>query len=488
MRVRTITLLSLWSACGGSSGDVMPDAAGTEVTPDAPSCTGLAKLDAISVDGEPIPGRDLTLSVADGEYAVTWSVPSGTLSSKAGASVTWTLPGDVAVHVAETLSVTAEASAPGCDGASISTDVTVNWPDHLRTAVIYDTAVTGSQDVAEHYADFRDIPAANLCGATATNTTTIAMAEFAGWLAQVTACVDAVGEHIQYLVPVWGVPYKVSGQVDDLVNGTPTTVSLDALLVFGHRGDDVFSVINNPLYQGGDSPSGTYLPWVAIGQHRSEIGSLFLDRYYLVTRIDGADATSAMDLVDRTAAADDQARMGMLDGTVYVDGNRGLPHPSEGGFGGYEWGEWNIIGVENVFTGLGWYDVVADYDGAEFGTPPAPLACPDALYYAGWYSLSNYNDVFTWNIGAIGGHLDSCSACNIRSGGDWSAVALQRGITATFGAVNEPYVAGMPEYDQFFKYLTDGASYGEAAYNSTVLGAWMMVWVGDPLYRPYPAK
>ena len=60
------------------------------------------------------------------------------------------------------------------------------------------------------------------------------------------------------------------------------------------------------------------------------------------------------------------------------------------------------------------------------------------------------------------------------------------GITATFGAVNEPYVAGMPEYDQFFLYLLQGGTYGEAAYESTVVGQWMMVWVGDPLYRPRP--
>jgi hypothetical protein len=87
--------------------------------------------------------------------------------------------------------------------------------------------------------------------------------------------------------------------------------------------------------------------------------------------------------------------------------------------------------------------------------------------------------------GAIGGHLDSCSACDLR-GGTWSAEALKRGITATFGAVNEPYVAGMPEYDQLFLYLTRGANFGEAAYESTQLSLWMMVFVGDPLYRPFP--
>jgi uncharacterized protein (TIGR03790 family) len=492
MRVRAITLLLALAACDDAREEDPGFGGGAEPAPDGPGCTGVDLIASISVDGDPIPGREVTLSAVDAgsgrAYDVTWSVPSGTLSATTGASVTWTLDDDVAVHVAETLTVEAQASAPGCDDDAATLDVIVNWPDHLRAVVIYDPGVTGSQEVAEAYADFRDIPAENLCAATATDTTTIAAAEFAGWLAQVTGCVDAIGEHVQYLAPVWGVPYKVSGQVDDLGSGNPTTVSLDALLVFGHRGDDIFAALNNPLYQPGDSPTATYADWVPIGELRAEIESQYYDRYYLVARIDGADASAAMDLVDRTAAAEALARMGMLDGTVYVDGNRGLPHPPEGGFGSYEWGEWNIIGVENVFTALGWYDVVVDYNNAEFGTAPAPLTCPDALYYAGWYSFGNYNDVFTWNVGAIGGHLDSCSACNIRSGGDWSAVALQRGITATFGAVNEPYVAGMPEYDQFFKYLTDGASYGEAAYSSTVVAAWMMVWVGDPLYRPYPAK
>jgi hypothetical protein len=45
----------------------------------------------------------------------------------------------------------------------------------------------------------------------------------------------------------------------------------------------------------------------------------------------------------------------------------------------------------------------------------------------------------------------------------------------------------MPEYDQFFAYLLQGANFAEAGYESTVAAYWMMVWVGDPLYRPYGA-
>jgi uncharacterized protein (TIGR03790 family) len=143
-------------------------------------------------------------------------------------------------------------------------------------------------------------------------------------------------------------------------------------------------------------------------------------------------------------------------------------------------------GTRYVFEDYGASPVIWDGNSAEFGTAPAPTDCPEALYYAGWYSYHNDNDRFTWTTGAIGGHLDSCSACEIRGLTDaWAGMALVDGITAAFGAVNEPYVAGMPEYDPFFLYLTQGANSAEAGYESTYIGLWTMVWVGDPLYRPY---
>jgi len=251
--------------------------------------------------------------------------------------------------------------------------------------------------------------------------------------------------------------------------------------VYGEKSRTLGVTVKNPIYQTSSSLNANYKPYIPFGQLRKKLSS----DYFLVTRVDAADEMAAKALVDRTKAADDLAKQKMLKGTVYVDGNRGTPHPATDQFGSYEGGEWNIAGVETVFKNAMWTPITANYDGAEFGTAPAPLTAPDALYYAGWYSYNHYNDVFTWNVGAIGGHLDSCSACSFRGTTSWSAGALRKGITATFGAVGEPYVAGMPEYDQFFLYLMQGASYAEAAYEATIVGAWMMEWIGDPLYRPY---
>jgi len=483
------------SACGDDDDDTQddPDAgpadAGADAAPDTDAAPESCDLvTAVRVDGAAIPGRAVALVAEPGAdapaFEARWTVPSGTLSAETGAEVEWTIAPDAALHTPVPLEVSVTATADGCDPDEATATVLVDWPDGLRTVVLYNPNAPRSEEVARRYAEIRAVPEDHLCGVAAADLVTLPGADFPDFLDAVMACADAAGPQVHAIVPVWGVPYKVSDRIRDLANGNFVTTSLDALLFFGRAATDLEGPgVMNPGYQDGSSLDGVYDDWRHWGELRERVDW----DYFLVARMDGADADAALALVDRAEDAALRALAGTLAGTVYVDGNRGLPHPATDDFGSYEGGEWNIIGVENVFTALGWYDVVADYDNAEFGTAPAPLACPDALYYAGWYSFGHYNDAFTWAPGAVGGHLDSCSACDIRGERDWSAMALRRGITATFGAVNEPYVAGMPEYDQFFKYFTEGASYGEAAYESTIVGAWMMVWIGDPWYRPYPA-
>jgi uncharacterized protein (TIGR03790 family) len=457
-----------------SARDDSGDSGGTAPGPD---CEAPLSIDLVTTA---TPGSTVTVAASGGDAGVayTWAVDAGTLSSDTGAAVDWALPADAATHVAETLDVMLTATEAGCEARSATASVTVDWPDAARTLVVYNPSVEGSQTVADYYAAFRGID--QLCAVPASDSTTLAGADYPAFLDAVLACVTAIGDHVHYIVPVYGVPYKVSDRIADLAYGTPATVSLDALLAAGADSVSYTAVDDNPMYRDGDSDSGVYDDYRPLGRLLNNKAA----GWYVVTRIDGADADAAMDLVDRTEIA--ESLKGSLTGTVYVDGKMGDTPPSTDAFGSYEWGEWNMWGTRRIFEDLAWYPVVWDGNAEEFGTAPAPEECPDALYYAGWYSYYNYNDAFVWQPGAIGAHLDSCSACDLRSG-TWSAEALKRGITATFGAVNEPYVAGMPEYDQFFLYLTQGADFGEAAYESTVVGLWMMVFVGDPLYRPYEA-
>jgi uncharacterized protein (TIGR03790 family) len=116
----------------------------------------------------------------------------------------------------------------------------------------------------------------------------------------------------------------------------------------------------------------------------------------------------------------------------------------------------------------------------------APLHCDNTALYAGWYSLKHYNDAFTWNVGAIGIHMDSSSAENPRLGESWVANALAKGITVTAGAVNEPYLQGLPSPDVIFSAIYEGANVGDAFLRGERWLKWMIVNVGDPLYRPFP--
>jgi uncharacterized protein (TIGR03790 family) len=132
--------------------------------------------------------------------------------------------------------------------------------------------------------------------------------------------------------------------------------------------------------------------------------------------------------------------------------------------------------------------VTEDSHEAEFGTPPAPARCDDALLYAGWYSLNNYNDAFSWRPGAVGIHLDSASAANPRGGRNWSANAIVKGITVTAGAVEEPFLQGLPRPDGIFYNLLVGANVGDAFLRNTLWLKWMIINIGDPLYRPFAKK
>jgi uncharacterized protein (TIGR03790 family) len=421
-------------------------------------------------------------------YTVQWSATGGTLDGIRRRAVTWTLDDTVAIDGRESFTITAVVTARGCSPQTYRAELTADWPESQRTVVLFNPDVAGSEDVADYYAAFRGIPPAAICGVTSSDPKTIPTSEFATWIDAAQRCIDGVGERTVYVVPVYGVPFEVSGLVMDFgIFNTHVTTSLDAQLVFGATSLDMLAANGdypnyNPLYQYGDSSDGVYQDYVPF----SELWSSVPRPYYLVARIDGSSPDAAMDLVDRTELAQGLADAGALDGIVYVDGRMGDTPPTTEGLSTYEAGEWNMWGTRRIFEALHWYDVVWDGNDAEFGTAPAPTYCPDALYFAGWYgSAYHYNGCFEWAPGAIGGHLESYSADDLRGGPSWVHNALEAGITATFGSVEEPYVMGMPEYDQFFLYLTQGASYGEAAYESTLLSQWMVVWVGDPLYRPY---
>ena len=114
--------------------------------------------------------------------------------------------------------------------------------------------------------------------------------------------------------------------------------------------------------------------------------------------------------------------------------------------------------------------------------------CPDAALYCGWYSLAKYVDSFTWQKGAIGYHIASAECATLKSNHSslWCLKMLEKGVAATVGPVNEPYVQGFPLPELFFGELVEGyMSLGEAYLVSLPYLSWQVVLIGDPLYQPF---
>jgi tetratricopeptide (TPR) repeat protein len=125
---------------------------------------------------------------------------------------------------------------------------------------------------------------------------------------------------------------------------------------------------------------------------------------------------------------------------------------------------------------------------------PATLAynfpLSQVALYAGWYD-GNVSGPFTkekveFMPGAIAYHLHSFNATTIRTASEhWVGPLLAKGVTATMGSVNEPFLQGTPDLAVFFsRLLFNGFTFGEAAYACQAWLSWQNTIIGDPLYRP----
>jgi uncharacterized protein (TIGR03790 family) len=112
-------------------------------------------------------------------------------------------------------------------------------------------------------------------------------------------------------------------------------------------------------------------------------------------------------------------------------------------------------------------------------------------FYAGWYTW-NFEGPFElpatrFRKGAIAYHIHSFSAETVRSETkNWVGPLLSHGVTATMGAVYEPYLRFTPDISLFVSGLLSGLTFAESAYQSQIALSWMVTFVGDPLYRPFP--
>ncbi len=345
-----------------------------------------------------------------------------------------------------------------------------------RVLVVFNRNDSGSRDVAKYYAKMRGIPEANMCSISPIDGGTLGWKEY---LTQVKApiqkCLTAVGrDKILYIVLTYQTPFRVEGP-DKRAANLDTALDQHVADIWDEYSTDFpMSRPKQPYYNEARSKANQYSPFVSLADYRAQPGAMAI---YSVWRLDAADAKLAKGLVDKAIEAEKSG----LKGEVCIDRRWPLNTIEDSGYGA---GDWDLHRAADFARQAG-FKVIEDANSEEFGTPPAPK-CPNAALYAGWYSLNNYNDAFTWNTGAIGIHLDSASAWNPRTGTNWAANALKHGITVTTGAVSEPMLNGLVHPSGTFRDLFQGANVGDAFLRNTNFLKWEILYIGDPLYRPFP--
>jgi len=249
----------------------------------------------------------------------------------------------------------------------------------------------------------------------------------------------AAGIKIKYVVPTYGVPYMI------MVSGVSVDSSI-AGLVSGSSTNTYYSTFDSaPAHI--DTSTTTTL---------------------LVARLDGPSAVLSAGLVDK--AIKGEAGVG---GVAYFDYN---PAAQLGG---------TSLNAYNVCLSL---NISGCTLNTQSQTNPEIQSAPNTSFCWGGYDLSAANyGAYTFVPGAVCAQMNSnaanCLRANACSGG-YAQRFLAAGVTATWGPTNEPYTSGYATGDSIISHLCRGYTYGESAYIATPSLFWMMVFVGDPLYRP----
>ena len=340
-----------------------------------------------------------------------------------------------------------------------------------RVLVVYNSRSPESAGVAAYYQEKRGVPAQNLCAIDFSDPRALPWSELQDkFLKPLQGCLERVDRsEILYIVMAYQTPFRLAkvpagaGQAVDAFASDPWREPSPRKL-------------HNPYYAEAQSKAGIYQLYVPLALAHKDEGETPV---YSVWRLDAATPELARGLVDKAMAAEKAGfhGLGCFDRRYYEI----QPLKDEG----YSAGDWDIYRAGQFALEAG-IPIVDDNNDEEFGTPPAPLRCDGAVLYAGWYSLDHYNDAFSWNPGAIGIHLDSASATDPRGGKNWAANAVERGITITAGAVDEPFLDGLPHPDGIVRNLLEGADVGDAFLRNTAYLHWMIINIGDPLYTPFP--
>lgn len=350
-------------------------------------------------------------------------------------------------------------------------------------AVLYNSNMAESKELAEYYASQRGIPIKNLVGLPLSKSGKISRKEYRDtietplrayftdkewWRLQVTTdgVKLATRSKIELLVCMYGVPYGVNKELNlKLPEGVPLNeftkqdcASVDSEL-------SILSIHNIPSYQ-------------PIQNKNFKKDTNFIEAntpyYMLVGRIDGDSIVTCKRMIDDAIATEKTGLWGM----AYLD----LAKKGAGYTLGDEW----ISTIEEKNWKLGIPSTIDKNRDTYLTNYPMK----DVAMYFGWYtSRVNgpfLNPDFKLKKGAIAVHLHSFSARELRHPRkNWVGPLMSKGAAATVGNVYEPYLGGSHHFDILHDRLTQGYTLIESAHMAIPLLSWQNVVVGDPLYQPY---
>jgi uncharacterized protein (TIGR03790 family) len=365
--------------------------------------------------------------------------------------------------------------------------------------VVYNSRMAESKEVADHYAQRRGVPKAQVIGFPMSRLETVTRGQYEAQLerpllkhleekglftfeklapnhklAKGRFGLERVSESkIRYLVLCYGSPLRISEDStikEEVAASMPEPLRKNEAAV-----DSELSVL--PIKRLRAPRTGPILNPI----YRTTNSFLIhpTNNILMVARLDGPSPKIAMGLVDKAI----QAETNGLWGRAYFDA-RGIT-------------EGNTLMGDDMFRRAAQGSRVAGFETFIDDHPPTfaePFWMSHTAIYGGWYD-SHVSGPFKvgevdFMPGAIAYHLHSFNASTVRHPKThWVGPLLDLGVTVTFGTVYEPYLSGTIDYPEFLKrIITLQHSYGEAAYASSRTISWMTTFVGDPLYRPFKKK
>jgi uncharacterized protein (TIGR03790 family) len=394
--------------------------------------------------------------------------------------------------------------------------------------VIYNKNVPASREVADHYAQKREVPAANLIGLDLPEGEDISRADYDKRLAApLREALKDRKDKAKVLLTVYGVPLRV-GRSEPSADEKAELTKLNPLIEHYHakvksldteikeleakskdaaplperraEREAVQAVLKplearRPIITHAESEAAvdselSLLWWENYELRRWQLNILYFQvpeklregkpPVVMVSRLDGPSVAIVKGLVDQAVEVE---KMG-LDGKAYFDarGIRFDPKTDTGhGYGGYDE---SLREAAKVLREGAKMDVVLDDKPELF----AEGSCPDCALYCGWYSLMKYVPCCKPVRGAVAYHIASGEAVSLRDpkSRQWCKCLLEDGVAATLGPVAEPYTFGFPKPAEFFGYLVTGKyTLVECYWKTSLFTSWMTVLVGDPLYNPY---